>query len=210
MKNKGLVTRQDIISKSLNIFSVKGYFNTSINDILEATGLTKGGLYGHFQSKEAIWAAAYNEAATIWRDIVFRNIDKIENPLDKIESVIENDMRVYLGKEVFPGGCFFLNMLVELSGQSDEMKNRILRGFQLLERRIASWLKEAEQTGLLIPGLDHKEMGKYIVIALNGAAALYAATKDPLVWKSTVNQLRVYLRNFRTAGSDASWENKNA
>jgi len=74
MVTKGVQTKQNIINKSLQLFSVKGYYNTSINDILEATGLTKGGLYGHFKSKEEIWYAVYDEAVTIWRDIVFKDI----------------------------------------------------------------------------------------------------------------------------------------
>ena len=44
MAGKGTRTRQNIIEKSLQLFCVKGYYNTSINNILEATGLTKGGL----------------------------------------------------------------------------------------------------------------------------------------------------------------------
>ena len=62
MQNKGVQTRQRIVSKSLQLFSVKGYYHTSVNDILDATGLTKGGLYGHFASKEDIWYAAYDAA----------------------------------------------------------------------------------------------------------------------------------------------------
>ncbi len=66
MAAKGEETRQNIIDKSLQLFSVKGYFNTSVNDILDTTGLTKGGLYGHFASKEDIWYAVYDEAVLIW------------------------------------------------------------------------------------------------------------------------------------------------
>lgn len=55
MPDKGQLTKRNIIGKSLQLFSVKGYYNTSINDILDATGLKKGGLYGHFAGKEAIW-----------------------------------------------------------------------------------------------------------------------------------------------------------
>ena len=76
---------KEIIEKSLHLFSVKGYYNTSINDILLATNITKGGLYGHFQSKEEIWYAAYDQAVSIWKNIVFKGIRQIQNPLDRIE-----------------------------------------------------------------------------------------------------------------------------
>jgi len=50
-----------------------------------------------------------------------------------------------LGADVFDGGCFFLNMLVELSGQSASMSKQILRGFVRLSSLLRSWLEEADQ-----------------------------------------------------------------
>ena len=189
MATKGIQTQQKIVAKSLQLFSVKGYYNTSINDILEATGLTKGGLYGHFRNKEGIWYAVYEEAVTIWRNIVLKDIMSISDPLERIEKTIENDMRDYLGADVFQGGCFFFNMLTELSGQSSRMAGHILKGFIKFSKLIYSWLKEAEQQHLLKDDLDLKETANFIVIALNGAAPLYAATREPMIWQQTASQL---------------------
>ena len=65
MSDKGYLTKRNIIEKSLHLFSVKGYYNTSISDILLATHLTKGGLYGHFASKADIWQVVYDGAVSI-------------------------------------------------------------------------------------------------------------------------------------------------
>lgn len=91
MATKGFQTRRNIIENSLQLLSVKGYYNTSISDILDATDLTKGGLYGHFASKEDIWDAVYNEAVSIWKGIVFNGIRNDLDPLKRIEKFIEND-----------------------------------------------------------------------------------------------------------------------
>ena len=197
MATKGMQTRQDIITKSLQVFSVKGYFNTSVNDILAVTGLTKGGLYGHFRSKEDIWYAVYDRAVMIWRDIVLKDADKIADPLERIEKTIEKDMKNYLGADVFEGGCFFFNMLVELSGQSSSMAGSILKGFIKFSGLIRDWLKEADQKEMLKDGLDLDEIAHFIVISLNGAAPLYAATRDSRVWKQTISQLRYYINQLR-------------
>ena len=197
MATKGIQTRQNIVEKSLQLFSVKGYFNTSINDILEATGLTKGGLYGHFRSKEDIWYAVYEEAVMIWRNIVLKDIMGIFDPLERVEKTIKNDMQDYLGTDIFQGGCFFFNMLVELSGQSSRMAGHILKGFIKFSKLIHSWLKEAEQQQMLKDGLDLKEIANFIVISLNGAAPLYAATRDPIVWQQTASQLHYYINSLR-------------
>jgi len=197
MADKGTQTRQSIIEKSLQLFSVKGYFNTSISDILEATDLTKGGLYGHFRRKEDIWYAVYEEAVTIWKDIVFKDMRAISDPVKRIEKTIENDLRHYLGANVFDGGCFFLNSLVELSGQSGTMSRHILRGFVRFSKLLHSWLKEADENGMLKHGLNYEEISNFIVISLNGAAALYAASRDPMIWKFTITQLRFYINQLK-------------
>lgn len=198
MANKGTQTRRKITKKSLQVFSVKGYFNTSINDILEATGLTKGGLYGHFKSKEDIWYAVYEEAIRTWKSAVFGSIRDISDPIERIEKVTENHLRDYLGADVFDGGCFFVNMLVEVSGQSEKMSRQILRGFVRFSKLLGFWLKEADEKGLLKKGLNFNEIADFIVISLNGAATLYSASRDPNIWKETITQLRFYVNQFRT------------
>lgn len=197
MTSKGSQTRQHIIDQCLQLFSVKGYHNTSVSDILEATGLTRGGLYAHFKSKEDIWWSVYEEAIKIWRSVVFKDIRKIDDPIDRLEAVIENDMRNYLGANIFEGGCFLLNTLVELSGQSPEMGEEVLRGFVGLTGLMKSWIEEADERGLLRPGIDPEEVATAILVALNGVAALYAATRNPLYWELTLKQLRTYLHSLR-------------
>ena len=196
MSAKGAQTRQTIIEKTLQLFCVKGYYNTSINDILQATGLTKGGLYGHFPSKEDIWYAVYDEALTIWKAVIFKGIKPGATPMERIQTLIENDVKNKLGNDVFEGGCFFHSMLVELSGQSDAMSDRLLQGFTQLAGLLYAWLEQADQQGMLKADLNLKEIANYIIIALNGAAALYASSRDPAILDQTVSQLRFYLRQL--------------
>ena len=198
MASKGTETRRNIIEKSLKLFCVKGFYNTSINDILEATGLTKGGLYGHFSSKIDIWYAVYDEALSIWRQVIFKGMESNASPLERIEKLIENDIKNKLGNDIFEGGCFFHSMLVELSGQSDAMSQHILSGFMQLGGLLCSWLEQADQQGLLKQGLNFKEIADYIIISLNGAAALYASRRDPAILDHTVNQLRFYIRQLKS------------
>ena len=197
MATKGIQTRRKIITESLQLFSVKGYYNTSVSDILAAADLTKGGLYGHFPSKEAIWHAVYEEAVGIWKGIVFKGIRSNSDPLRRIEKFIENDMLDYLGADVFEGGCFFLNMLVERSGQSASMSKQILRGFVRLSGLLRSWLEQADQKGMLQANLDLKEVSNFIIISLNGAAALYISSKDRNILDQTVQQLKFYIKQLR-------------
>jgi TetR/AcrR family transcriptional regulator, transcriptional repressor for nem operon len=197
MATKGDLSRHKIIEKSMQLFSVKGYFNTSIDSIVQATGLTKGGLYGHFRNKEEIWYAVYAECVRIWKGVVFQEVRDLPDPLARLERVIENSLKNYLGGGVFEGGCFLLNSLVELAGQSPAMSQHLLQGFQSFAGLLLQWLEEAEQQGKLKDGLNLPEVANFIMISLNGAAPLYAASKDPAVWRQTLAQLKFYLGTLR-------------
>ena len=199
MPEKGTRNRHNIIRAALQLFSVKGYFHTAISDILQVTGLTKGGLYCHFQSKEDIWYAVYDEAVRIWHAIVFKGIRPIEDPLLRIERTCDNVLRRYLAQDTFDGGCFFVNMLVELSGQSTTMSRHMLRGFVGFSRLFLAWLLEAEQRGQLRTDLDIKEVANFLVITLNGAATLYVSSRDKAVLQFTTGQIRFYLQQLMKA-----------
>ena len=194
MTTKGDLTRQHILEKSMQLFSVQGYFNTSIDGIVKATGLTKGGLYGHFRNKEEIWYAVYDECVRIWRGVVFQGVRHISDPLARIDRVVENSLRNYLGGGIFEGGCFLFNALVELAGQSSAMSNHVLKGFKAFSALLRLWLQEAEQQGRLRDGLDLDGIATFLVISMNGAAPLYAASRDPAIWQQTLAQLHLYIR----------------
>lgn len=197
MTDKGTQTRQNIIAKALRLFCVKGYYNTSINDILEATGLTKGGFYGHFASKEDLWYAVYDEALAIWRKVVFQGIQSGTDPLERIQTLIENDLKTKLGDHIFEGGCFFHSMLVELAGQSIAMSGHLMQGFNQLAGLLCAWLEQAEQQELLKENLNFNEIANYIIISLNGAAALYAPSRDPAILDQTLSQLHFYIQQLK-------------
>lgn len=194
---KGNLTRQKIIERSMHLFAARGYFQTSIGDILEATGLTKGGLYGHFQSKEQIWQAAYEECTRIWKTIVLKDVKSIDDPLERIERVIENSMRHYLGSGLFEGGCLLFNSLVEFSRQSRVIGGQILQGFTSFACLLHSWLREAERKGLLVEGVDLEAVADFIVISINGTIPLYSASGNPRMWQQTITQLRFFLDRLR-------------
>src|SRR5262245_51067665 len=53
-------TKQFIIEETSTLFNTRGYDGTSIKDVTDTTGLTKGSIYGNFESKDALAAAVYD------------------------------------------------------------------------------------------------------------------------------------------------------
>jgi len=126
--------------------------------------------------------------------VVFQGVRDISDPMGRIERVLENSLKNYLGGGVFEGGCFLFNALVELAGQSPAMSHHVLKGFKAFSALLRLWLEEAEQKGVLREGLNLDGIATFLVISLNGAAPLYAASRDPAIWQQTLAQLHFYIK----------------
>jgi hypothetical protein len=77
------------------------------------------------------------------------------------------------------------------------MSKQILRGFVRLSGLLRSWLEEADQNGMLRDDLDLKETANFIIITLNGAAALYISSRDRSILDQTIQQLQFYIQQLK-------------
>ena len=80
------VTRQAIIEAAVDLFEEVGYGDTSLTDIINRAGVTKGAFYYHFPTKEAVAAAIVDQAETRKRDALLR---LTSSPSSALENLIE-------------------------------------------------------------------------------------------------------------------------
>ena len=80
---KGEQTRQEIIRKAAPIFNQRGYDGAALSDLMRATGLEKGGIYRHFDSKQQLASAAFDHAWKLAMDARFEGTHEISNAVDR-------------------------------------------------------------------------------------------------------------------------------
>ncbi len=164
--NKGEMTRQRIIAEAAPIFNQRGYAGCSMQDVMEATGLEKGGIYRHFESKEELAAEAFKYA--IGEAFRVRRVgeDAIENRLERIKYLVRRFVDV---PSPLPGGCPMMNAAID----SDD-GNPVLRG--LAKEAIAEWkgrlsslVREGIERGEIRKGTDPRRIANAFVATLEGA-----------------------------------------
>jgi AcrR family transcriptional regulator len=84
-QSRSEVTRRRIINAAVELFNDGGYSSTGVGDIVERTGMTKGALYHHFNSKEALAVAIIDQASGILLT-TFQGISRSSAPA--LESMI--------------------------------------------------------------------------------------------------------------------------
>ncbi len=147
--------KEKIIHESLKLFSLKGFLNTSIQDIMREAHASKGGLYNHFQNKDQIFLAVMSKARKIWRQKTLEGVDQIEKPVAKVKKLLMNYRDNYLKDgENFPGGCIFVTLSVELDDQRPDFSKELREGFARLKAMIKRHLDQGKESGELRPEVD--------------------------------------------------------
>ncbi|MDH3357474.1 MAG: TetR/AcrR family transcriptional regulator [Desulfobacteraceae bacterium] len=193
-----MTLKEKIIHESLRQFSTKGFLSTSITDILDAVGTSKGGFYNHFESKEALFFHVMDKARSIWRDRNLAGLDQIEDPVDKIKQLLKNFYKRYLkDSENFPGGCVFITLMVELIDQRPHLANDINKGWVGFKRFIQRHLEAGKATGKLRSDVNTEAVTEILFAGILGASVNFNVEKSDGSLEKTVNSLIDYLENLR-------------
>jgi TetR/AcrR family transcriptional repressor of nem operon len=91
---QGEQTRQRIIEEAAKLFVRKGFHGTSIADLAQAAGLTKGALYHHFDGKDDLFYAVVEMVRDAWTAAVVRDVLKEANALDRLGVLLDNHVRM--------------------------------------------------------------------------------------------------------------------
>jgi TetR/AcrR family transcriptional regulator, transcriptional repressor for nem operon len=189
--------KKKIIQESLKLFSLKGFLSTSIQDILDAAGTSKGGLYNHFKNKEDLFLAVLSEARKIWREKNLEGLDLVERPAQKVKTLLKNYRDRYL-KDVadFPGGCIFVTLSVELDDQRPHLSREINKGFEGFKAMLKRLLDQGKASGELRPDVNTQAVTEMIFVGMLGASVLYGTEKSEIGLNRSIDALIQFLESL--------------
>lgn len=151
--NKSARTRRFIIEKAAPIFNKKGYSGTSMHDLTEATGLTKGGIYGNFENKDEIAAAAFEYNSKYILDQIKPRVLSQSTARDKLFA-ITGFYRKYLYEPELSGGCPLLNTAVEADDMHPILREMVLQSLDYIRRSFIYIINEGIERGEFRQNID--------------------------------------------------------
>jgi TetR/AcrR family transcriptional regulator, transcriptional repressor for nem operon len=164
---KGEQTRRDIVQKAASLFNQRGYEGTSLSDLMDATGLQKGGIYRHFSSKEDLAAEAFDYS---WGRAVAERLDGVEevpDPVDRLKKMIANFVELRTG--LVPGGCPLMNTAVEADDGNAVLRARARRALQSWTERLYRITSEGIRKRQIDPRVRPTKLAQLIIGSLEGA-----------------------------------------
>jgi AcrR family transcriptional regulator len=193
MSKKAERTTAYIIETVAPIFNKHGYIGTSMSDLTEATGLTKGAIYGNFENKEALALSAFEYNRNQLLDAIDERLDMEEDSLGKLFSLIN----FYKQYDVFTlpmGGCTILNVGVDAQGNNTLLAAAVKETVKDIEGKIALVLENgAKQNELHLP-VPPLQFAKQLFTMIQGAVAMSTITRDRKYLINTLTYLEHLVR----------------
>ncbi|MGD0404193.1 MAG: TetR/AcrR family transcriptional regulator [Candidatus Acidiferrales bacterium] len=200
---KGEQTRHEIVRKSAPLFNQKGYEGTSLSDLMEATGLQKGGIYRHFSSKEELAGEAFDYS---WGKAVSGRLDgiaEVADCVDRLKKMIENF--VELRAELVPGGCPLMNTAIEADDGNPALRARAKKALQNWTGRLSKITTEGIKKQEIDHRVDPLKLSQLIIGSLEGASLISRLQKRDEPLRAIKQHLCEYLeQNVRTNGRGAN------
>jgi TetR/AcrR family transcriptional repressor of nem operon len=162
-------TRQVILQNGAKIIHSKGFINTGIKDILDASGVPKGSFYFYFKSKEDFGVALVDYYAEAISGMVAGYLtDTSRTPLERLDHFITESARFYEHNR-FAGGCPIGNMSQEMSNLSEPIRLKLQAAFSQIRSVMQQCITEAWELGQINKDLDPEALAVFTMNGLEGA-----------------------------------------
>jgi TetR/AcrR family transcriptional repressor of nem operon len=190
----GRSTREAILEAATRLMHVRGYQNTSLDDVLRESGVGKGNFYYHFRSKEDLGYAIIDQlvARFVERTLEPCFSDAVTPRLGQVRCFLDRLLEAQRERNCV-GGCAMGNLACELSDVHEGFRARLASVFTAWRERLTVALREAQQRGEVVAACAPESVGHFLVAGLEGALLLSKVSKDIGVMEQCVMELKRYL-----------------
>jgi len=188
-RTKGEQTRQKIVAAAAQIFNQRGYEGSSLADLMEATGLQKGGIYRHFSSKEELAAEAFDYTWQLAWNSRLGGVSENPPHLDRLRQLITNYVEC---RSPVPGGCPVLNTAVDADDGNPILRERVLKALRSWMNLLQSIVKDAVKAGETQPGVDPKSLATMVIASLEGALMISRIERS----QEALKRIHQYLTDY--------------
>lgn len=188
MLTKSEQTSAFIIKTVAPIFNRYGYAATSLSDIIKATGLTKGAIYGNFKNKEELAVAAFDMTVKNLLRRIVEHQSLSESPIEKLFLVTDFYRKYYdFSKEL--GGCPVLNVGVDANHQNKVLMERVTFTINKIQQNVAKIIEMGKEEKEIKPDIDSLYYARRLYTMIQGAIFMTYTLRDNSYLLDTMDQV---------------------
>ena len=189
-------TRQQILDAAGKLIHLRGFHNTSVDDILRESGVGKGNLYYYFKSKDELGYAALDRTIERIRAEIFERVFAPGgDPWKQLEAFLDYPVE-RARKEGCTGGCPLGNLALEMSDVHEGFRTRLSHAFGQVQSKLEETLEQAKAQGTLRVGTDIHRLASFTIAGFEGALMMGKLHRDAEMMASVVDELKAHLMQY--------------
>lgn len=192
-------TRERLLQAASREIYRSGFQSASLDTILAVAGVTKGALYYHFDSKEALGHAVIDEV--IAPDVRGKWVHPFQSVKDPIDALIGAVRRIPVRPADVRGGCQLNNLAQEMSPLDAGFRRRMAKIFDAWRQAVASILREGQIHGSVRRDVEPDDAAGLLIAMVEGYASLAKNAQDPKVMNAGIKNIVGWLRSLRAPGN---------
>ena len=157
----------EVLLKARELFSVKGYNGTSMDDLVQATGLSRSSIYDTFGDKHGLFLKSLNQYRCSQQGDLEKQCAKTDSPKKKIRSIFDYTIKDILSDKDRKG-CLLVNVSMELSAVDKEVAAVSMSNMENMEQVFGSLVKEGQTKGEISKTFTPKALGRHLFNSLMG------------------------------------------
>lgn len=180
--------RDEVLERAMNQFWKTGYAATSVTDLVNATNLKPGSLYGAFNNKRDLFLASLEFYAQRSLKRITDTLEQAQSPIQGVEtffSLLCQDLEAdELGKS-----CLLVNSLLELSNEDDEIRALASGYLDAIEKRFVNALQQAQELGEIDKEAEISDLASFLMTSIWGLRVLSSKQPDKEKYQAVINNV---------------------
>ena len=176
----------EVLSKAVNLFWLKGYNATSMQDLVDELGISRSSLYDTYGDKHTLYLKAlesYQAAGSVNFNNIVSNAPSAKTALKNLlEYILSN-----LVNDACQRGCFLVNAELEVAPQDAEVSKMICENYRQLEEVFYTTIKKGQDSGEISNSQDARALARFVSTTVKGMQVTSRSIKDKAVFDDVIS-----------------------
>lgn len=167
----------DIADAAMQVFWQRGYAATSVQDLVDGTGLSRSSLYGTFENKQGL----FQHALRRYEAVTTSNVELLSGPGRARDLVRQLLLRIVQDElsDIGRRGCLVANAALELAGHDEAVAERVAGNFQRLQKALEKLILRGQQEGDITDSKKPRALARFVLNTVQGLRVLGKGSSAP-------------------------------
>ena len=191
--SKGKETKERILHQAASLFNTRGYAGASISDIMRVTGLKKGGIYNHFQSKDDLALQAFDYAIDCIKQRYQGALKNKRHAIERLQAIIDV-FSSNMDNPAVEGGCPLMNTAIESDDGHPILRQRAQAVMDSWRNMVCKVIQKGITRGEIRPEVNADEAATVMISLIEGSIMMSKLYGDSIHLERAIEHLNRYIQ----------------